>query len=197
MRTEEEVDQLIDQIKGDSLADHKMSAEERQKKLQNLLKDVEEGNIECNALYSAIHIFGEADFREAEPLVEQFLKHDDSDLRNIALNVLGIHWNSKKHRKIFESFLFNQEEDEENRAMAAACLGAICRNSKDKAALRILLSFFNDEEEHWFVRDNAYESILNVWGVPYQQRLSAARKLDYQKDVDWNLIREIEADLHS
>jgi hypothetical protein len=197
MRTQNEVRELLHEIKVDNLAGYKMPADVRRKKLQSLLNDTQEGNLEYKALYSAIHTFGEGDFREAEPLIEQFLEHEDPDLRNIALNVLGIHWVSKKHRKVFESFLFNEKEDDENRGMAAACLGVICRGSKDKAALRVLLSFFNDDDVDWFVRDHAYDAILDVWGVPYQVRPSAAKKLDYEKDVDWRLIREIEKYLES
>lgn len=197
MKTQSEVRKLLQEIKADNLAGHKMSADERLEKLQSLLKDIEEGNIEYKALYSAIHTFGEARFYEAEPLVEQFLKHEDPDLRNIALNVLGVHWDSQKHRKVFESFLFDEEEAEENRAMAASCLGYITRGTKDKAALRILLSFFRDEEVDEFIRDRSYHGILDIWGIPFKDQPSSAKELDYERDVDWKMIHEIEMYLES
>lgn len=192
MRTKNEVRELLREIKIENLAGCKMPGDERQKKLRRLLKDIEEGNIEYNALYSTIHTFGEARFYEAEPLVEQFLKHEDPNLRNIALNVLGIHWDSRKHGKVFESFLFDEKEDEENRAMAASCLGYITRGTKDKAALRILLSFFKDEEVDEFIRDRSYHGILNIWGISFKDRPSSAKELNYERDVDWKMIHEIE-----
>ena len=192
MTTEKEIEDFIDRIKRENLGEEQIPGQEREQKLMLLLENVASGKVEGDALYSAIHVFGEAQYYAAEPVVERFLEHEDPNLRNIALNVLGIHWQSTKHRKVFESFLCNQEEDEDNRGMAASCLGFICWGTKDKAALRTLLRFFKDDNEDWFVRASAYDAILDVWGVPYQGRPSAAKKLDFERDVDWTLIQEIE-----
>lgn len=192
MRTEKEIEEFIDKIKGENLGEYKIPDDERQNKLKVLLENVKAGNLDNDALYSAIHTFGEAHYLEAEEVVEQFLEHENPNLRNIALNVLGIHWKSTKHRKVFESFLFNENEEDENRGMAASSLGAIGWDSKDKSMLRILLSFLKDKDEDWFVRAEAYNAILDLWGVPYKGRPSAAKQLDFERDVDWKLIREIE-----
>lgn len=192
MRNREELLRLLEEIKWYNLGENKDLAGEFKWKLPQLLGDLRSGNIEPDALYTAIHLFGEADYRKAQPEVEKFLKSEDSELRKIALSVLGMHWYSKEHRTVYESVFLDKNDDEDNRAMAAGCLGSAFWESKDKKILSIMLSVFNDEQEDWYIRDSAYRAILHLWGVPPQKWPGAARKLDYGKDVDWELIKEIE-----
>lgn len=192
MRTREEIDQLTDEIKRANLGENKDLEKEFKWKLPRLLEDLRSGNIEHDAVYMAIHLFGEAQYKEAQPLIEKFLKSKDSEWRRIALNVLGIHWASKEHRRIYESVFLDKNEEEENRSTAATCLGTAFGDSKEKNILKILLSVFNDAQEDWYIRDSAHRAILYVWGVPPQKWPSATRKLNYEKDIDWELIKKIE-----
>ncbi len=153
-----------------------------------LLARLRAGAISSDQVYSLLHSFGEAGFLEAKPDVEGYLKHEDSELRYVALNVLALHWKCCEHRKTCEEFILTDSESE-NRGLGTCGLGALLEGTRDPNALMLLLQVFFDEGEEWHVRDSAYSAILYVLGRPVTEQPSATRKLDYMKDVNWEHIR--------
>ena len=159
--------------------------------LRALLVDLKAGLISEDKLYSVIHKFGHEGFLEAKPTIESFLGHSNPGLRYIALNVLTFHWMCREHRRTCEAFALNDPESD-NRRMGVAGLGALLEGTRDPKALHLLLRIFRNKGEEWDVRDAAYSSILYILGRPPSEQPSAARKLDYSKDVNWDWIREAE-----
>ncbi len=192
MRNRKELLEFLSEIKNYYLGYNKDLENDFKWKLPTLLEDLRDGNIEKDAVYTAIHIFGEARYKEAEIEIVKYLDNEDSELRKIALNVLGVHWNSKEYLQIYESVLLDKKEDEDNRSMAASCISSIFIGTKNKKYLNLLISLFMDKNESWYIKDSAYFSIICIWGIPPQNWPSFAKKLDYKKDIDWNLIEEIE-----
>lgn len=160
------------------------------KELKELAGRIEKGEVEN--LYQAIHTLGNEGYVEARPLVERFLSHPESEIRRIALNVLTLHWMCKDHRKTCEEFIARDPDDEwdESRRMGVAGLSALLDGTKDPDGLSLLLRLFEDPSQPWDVRDTAYRGILYLLGKPKTAQPTAARRLDYEKDVNWEWIRE-------
>ena len=154
-----------------------------------LLANLRTGRIPRRNLYTVLHTLGHEGFLEAKADVEKFLTHPDPELRYIALNVLTFHWMCEEHRITCERFA-RQEADSDNRRMGVAGLGALMEGTKNSRTLRLLLRVFRNKKEEWDVRDAAYRSILYVLGRPASEQPSAARELDYTKDVNWKRIQE-------
>jgi hypothetical protein len=154
---------------------------------QRELVELRAGIIPEQKIYSVLHSFGEAGFVQAKSDVEQYLEHDDSQLRYIALNVLTIHWRCTEHRTSCERFIVN-DPDSDNRRLGTIGLGALLQGTRDAEALRLLLNVFSDEDEEWHVRDSAYRAILYILGRPASEQPSAARKMNYATDVNWEYI---------
>jgi HEAT repeats len=159
--------------------------------LHSLLVDLRAGIIPEDELYTVIHRFGNEGLIEAKPDVERFLNHPNPEIRYIALNVLTFHWMCREHRSTCETFALN-DPDSDNRRMGAAGLGALLEGTRDPKALQMLIRIFRDEKEEWDVRDAAYRSILYVLGRPASEQPPATKQLDYERDVNWERIREAE-----
>lgn len=158
---------------------------------KRLLADLRAGRVPAKELYNVLHSFGDQGLLEAKPDVETFLTHPAPELRYIALNVLTFHWMCSEHRETCKRFILH-DEDSDNRRMGVAGLGALMEGTRDPETLRLLLKVFRNEAEEWDVRDAAYSSVLYVLGRPVSEQPSAARRLDYKKDVDWEVIEEAE-----
>lgn len=135
------------------------------------------GRVPQEALYGLIHDFGQAGFTAAEPDVRRYLRHDDPDLRYIALNALTFHWDMQKYRTDCERLLF-EDPDPKVRAMAAAGLGYILRESRDARATSILLEKLRQQGEEFTARLSAYDALLDLW-------LTQSQKVSYtNKELD-------------
>jgi hypothetical protein len=157
--------------------------------LRSLLTRLRSGGIPEGELYSTLHRFGNARFLEARRDVEAFLTHPEASLRYIALNVLTLHWGCVEHRTTCERFAID-EGDPDNRSLGAACLGSLAQGTRDPRALKLLLDILENGAEDWHVRAAAYRAILSVLGRPASEQPSAARRLDFERDVSWERVQE-------
>jgi hypothetical protein len=156
--------------------------------LRYQLAKLRSGSIPEDAIYSVLHQFGESSFFEAKRDIEKYLRHDDPQLRYIALNVLTLHWKCSTHRETCVQFVLN-DDDSENRRLGTSGLAALLEGTRDAEALRVLLQVFHNESEEWHVRDSAYSAILYILGRPVNEQPVASRKLDYSRDVRWELVQ--------
>lgn len=164
---------------------------------EKLLKDLESGSFsDERKIYTIIHILGEGRYYKAKKIIEKFLNHDSYSLRFIALNVLCLHWRLKEHSKTCIDFI-KHEKDEDNRRLAVNCLGAIYFDTKNKKILGFLLKLFQNKKENDIFRESAYNSILDLLGVPYSQRSFIGHEFNPEKDVDYSMIDSLKKELKS
>jgi hypothetical protein len=83
-------------------------------------------------------------------------------MRYIALNVLTLHWKSRKYRDRYES-MFVEDPASEVRRLAAAGLGYVLAQTRDTRASKLLARRVRDESEDYSVRQTAYESLRDLW----------------------------------
>lgn len=140
--------------------------------------------------YGLIHELGHMECVRAEASVARFLNSHDSELRRIALNVLVNHWDLHKYAAACKQLL-TSDVHEDVRDMAASCLGTIYESSKDIEALQLLSQRLSDNDEHWVVRQAAYDAILRILGYPVKDRPSMTKIMDFEQDVNWSLIERI------
>ena len=89
----------------------------------------------------------------------------------------------------------HDDPDEDVRRLAAGCLGSLDQATHNPQTLRLLLDvFFNDNEERT-VKEGAYDSILDVVGIPWKDRPSMAREWNWDTDINWKLINELQQKL--
>ena len=148
---------------------------------------LERGEIPDSAAYTAIHLLGEASCLEARDAIEGYLESPEFDLRGIALNVLTLHWGLAEHADTALRFL-RDDEDEDNRSLAATSLGVLFEGTRDDDRLRQLAPAVRNEEEDAMVRQSAYTAMLQILGVPADERPPSTRFMDLANDVDWDLV---------
>ena len=86
----------------------------------------------------------------------------------------------------------HEDIDEDNRRLAAMCLGSLDRATHNPETLRLLLqAFFNSAEEQT-VREGAYIAILSIIGTPWKERPSCAREWNWDTDINWKLLNELQ-----
>lgn len=157
--------------------------------LIKLLNKLKKGKMPKDEIPHIISIFGKNRFLEAKKEVEKYIDREDEIIRYNVLSTLILDWGLKEHYKTAIRML--NDSDEEVRGMAVACIGSLKRGTKDGESLRIVLRVFEENKNNWFMRDSAYEAILNIEGVPEDKR-PTKRILNPKKDIDWNLIHKIE-----
>lgn len=138
------------------------------------LKALQEGGIPPGKLYGAIHDLGEAahsatGYRgceklraEAEPIVAGFLAHDEPQMRYIAISVLSSHWDLSRYATLFQQMSLN-DPDEYVRQIALSAVGFLLRGTRDHEATRLLTSIFRDAGQPAWIREEAYEGLVEVW----------------------------------
>ena len=157
---------------------------------KELLRKLKKKEIEAEKIPEVIRIFGRTHFKEGIKEIEKYVNSEDEVVRYSALSALILDFHLKEHYKTARRLLF-EDDDEDVRGMAAACLGNLMWNTEDKKTLQVLLNIFENETEHWLVRDSAYSAVLNVLGIHWKYHPSSAKHLNYNTGVDWNLIRAI------
>lgn len=155
-------------------------------------------------LYGLLHWFGEAQTKELERDVLRFLRHRRSDMRYIALNVLTLHWNMRKHRWKYVK-LMNTDPDVSVRSLAATGLGHVLAVSRDRKASHLMVRTMKDNSEDFSVRRAAYRALRAIW-IPWRRlRVESAGyfrdKLDetvendlaaWKQWVDWDFVARAE-----
>ncbi len=158
--------------------------------LRKLLEELKKNKLSTSQVTGLITLFGQEQFKEARKEVERYLDSTNALERYSALSTLVYEWGIQDIRRKIEKMSID-DHDEDVRGNAVSCLGSLLRGSNDKKALRLLLKVLKDKEEHWMVRSSAYSSILDIIGVPRQEQPGALGS-DYEKYVDWKLIKSIE-----
>jgi hypothetical protein len=139
-----------------------------------------------------LQAFGDSEFLEAKPTVESYLAHEKPLLRYIALTVLTLDWGCQEHRATCER-LVTEDPDATVRSMALAGLGSLSAATQDPRVLQLLLDIIQRKSGDAGLRDTAYAELLSVMGRPPREWYRPpSRPLDWDKDVDWNRIREAE-----
>lgn len=133
-----------------------------------------DGSVPGEHLYGAIHDLGEAAHfdtgyagcdslrREAEPIIVGFLAHDDPQIRYIAISVLTVHWDLRQHAGVLTRMGLS-DPAEEVRQIAVSGLGWLLRGTLDKDATHLLIGILRDCTVPEFIRETAYEALLEVW----------------------------------
>ena len=114
------------------------------------------------ALARAIHDLGELGDPVLQDHVTPFLIHPNPILRYEALSTLGHHWMLPQYRAQFEEMM-RSDSDEDVRRIAASCLGLVLKGTRDKAAAQHLIAKLRDENEDGYVREGAYDALLDIW----------------------------------
>ena len=160
------------------------------------LQRLRDGSVPREHLDIAIHDLGEAAHSEtgyrgceslraeAEPVVAEFLAHDDDEIRYTAMSVLAVHWDLKHYAHVFQS-MAQRDPDEFVREMAVSNIGFLLRGSRDRDAGRFLLQIFIDPTQPTSMREEAYEGLVEIW-----QGGRAAQALWARKDNQKVFLRD-------
>lgn len=130
--------------------------------MRDKLIALRENRILEGELYQTLHELGASGFTAAEPEVAKFLTHDKPQLRYIAIHVLGLQWDMKAYRHVFEDMML-KDVDENVRRVAASALGYLLRETKDRGTLRLLVKKVRQKEENIYVRETAYWALQDIW----------------------------------
>jgi hypothetical protein len=157
--------------------------------VQQAVQALQAGTLSGRAAYGAIHDIGKAGLTDAQSVVEQYLTNDDPELRYVALEVLTQHWQRPEHWNTARAFL-EHDDDTHCRILGASALGSLKRNTSDPATLAVLASIVRDQQTNRNVREAAYAALCSVLHYEPQEQLRfAARGVDLERDVDWELIK--------
>lgn len=157
--------------------------------LASQLEDLRQGKLPSRQAYKAIHEFGKAHFIQARPVVEGHLRHEDPELRSIALEVLARHWRLKEHWQTARDFL-EKDPDVECRMKGASAMEVLKRDSKDRPTLAALAAVVQNEGEKKAVREAAYAAMRGVARYdPKEQFQLASRGVEWPGGVDWAWVK--------
>jgi HEAT repeat protein len=130
--------------------------QERQAEARKVLEQYYAGKIPEQDYYAMLLKFGRAKLQEARPVVEGFLKSETLLLQTTALHVLVLYLQVPDRWQLAVDALQHgpwstshdtQQHDPQSiyRQEAAFALGLLMRGTRDKATLRILDTFFDDD----------------------------------------------------
>ena len=162
--------------------------------LQQLVTGLEQQEFSLDEIPIILHLFGEAGALETRSLVERHLTHEDPIVRYEALNTLVLHWGLEDHRKTCIRMM-HTDFDEDNRALAAGCLGSLDRATEAQDTLRVLLEVFFNGTELKYVKEAAYLAILDVMAVPREKRPPLTKNWDWDTDINWQLLNDLQKKL--
>jgi hypothetical protein len=162
--------------------------------VERLTTGLARGDFPPDQIGLIILILGEGDVRSARPIVERYLTHEEPMVRYNALSALILDWGLDEHRATCIHML-HEDSDEDNRSLAAGCLGSLDEGTHNPETLRLLLQVFCDGSENKYVRRSAYLAILDVVSVPREQRPPSAQEWVWDTDINWKLINELQQKL--
>jgi hypothetical protein len=143
--------------------------------------------------YTAIHILGLVRAVEHERIIAGFLENpDDPMLARISLEVLGSYWTmGGRYRHEIERFSRGVEwdRDEDVRLIAISLAGETLRAGPDQVFLHLLVTILRSASERPIVRQAAYFALARASGRNWNELPSAAVSLDFDKDVDSQVLR--------
>lgn len=162
--------------------------EKSREELVGLLQALRRYTLSSREIYHAIQAFGEANFQEARPEVEQLLQNEDPELRFVALKVLACYWNLNEHWQTAR-WVLEHDADEDCRFRAATALSCLKRDTQDSQTLKVLAHVVQNEQEKLVVRESAYAAMKAILHHdPREQFHIASRGFDLAQEVDWKLV---------
>ena len=148
-------------------------------KLEQLKNKLESADIPDEEIDKIIFFLGREKYVKAKKTIEKFLNHKNRGIRNAALSTLVFKFVIDKHAATCKKFMLH-DTDEYNRALGASGLGMLLVKTNNKNAIKSLLQVFLNKRETRYVRDTAYDSILHIQGIPFEDRPKLPSKLDYK-----------------
>jgi hypothetical protein len=128
-----------------------------------------------------------------EPLL-RLTEHDDPDLREEALRILGTRWKDPGVRPRILSVI-RDDTAPEVRSAALIALAACASDATRITDTRLLVRRLSDEGEDTEVRGAAYDALIIMYrkkgkddGWPFP---TARRAFDAVRDVDWDWVRSL------
>lgn len=156
--------------------------------VSRLLSTLENPHAAGPAIYHAVHELGRPGATTARRDIERFLTHTDPELRYVALEVLTRHFRLLEHLGTALHFL-RHDSSASNRAGAADALLDLKMDTGDRAVLSELANVIRDAAEDAEVREASYAALLGIAHYdPVQQADLSGRDLDFDSDIDWDLV---------
>ena len=158
------------------------------------LQRLREGSVPDAHLYGAIHDLGEAAHvstgyagceslrLEAEPVVAGFLTHAEPQIRYIAVSVLTVHWDLRHYVDALMRMSMN-DPDEWVRQIAISGIGVLLQGSQDRDGTRFLIGLFQNSEERSWIRQTAYDGLLEIWRGWEFAHAEYLRRLAYEQEL--------------
>lgn len=115
-----------------------------------------------------------------------YLKHTDPNCRCAALSLLTDHWKAGEANTIALEVIALTDPETMVRCVALFCLGSIYRNTRNARVGRILAQVATDESQHPKTREAAYKGLLDLAGVPVQDRPLPGRF--ELREADWRFV---------
>ncbi len=153
---------------------------------------VQRGEKWPDGILTAITLIAKGSSLQAVPMMEEFAKSPDPDIRAAALQALILVYHLPEHCQTAWSML--DDEDPGPRSVAAMCVGFCYIATKDVEVMQRLASIVATEDEEWIVRQSAYRSIFDVLNCPYRhpKRPPSGRQMNFEAEVDWEIIAQIQ-----
>jgi HEAT repeat protein len=148
--------------------------------LEQALENWRQGRASLEEVRSLAADLGNQHFAPGIPGLVQLLDHEDQIVRYNAVNSLAFEFH---HEPIVRKLLamLAEDSDEDCRRVAAAALGTLCQNSRDRHVLEALAkAALNDSDE--YVRSSAYKALRIVNGVSREEHLELLRSQSLSVD---------------
>jgi HEAT repeat protein len=155
-----------------------------------LWKEVDSGMATSQQKVDAIWESGEAKYINRLDDIIELLRDPCGQVRYYALQAVVVKYGIHS----FESLCWDMidfDEDEDVRSAAAACIGFINENSKNKNLI-LRLSDMLKENRGNFINRSIYFSILQIGGVDFSDSLFPEHRRPFSNsDIDWSLINRL------
>jgi hypothetical protein len=126
---------------------------------------------------------------ELHDAVDGLLTHDDPDVREEAVRIIGVLWKVREaHARLLNAML--RDPDAEVRGAASYAVVATTSPDSRQGDVLALLGIVRDGTQPAFVRGTAYDGLLILHHR--RQFPSTAREFQPQTDVDWDWIESID-----
>ena len=148
--------------------------------LEQALESWRQGRASLEQVRSLAADLGNQHFAPGIPGLIQLLEHKDEIVRYNAVNSLAFEFH---HKPVADQLLamLTRDPDDDCRRVAAAALGSLFQNSRDRRILAALGQVtLNDPEE--YVRSSAYKALQIVNGVSREEHLALLRSQSLSVD---------------
>jgi HEAT repeat protein len=153
---------------------------EPQKNLEQALESWQHGRESVEQVRALAADLGNEHYAPGIPALIQLLDHDDEIVRYNAVMSLAFEFHHKPAANRLLAMLAD-DPDDDCRGTAAAALGSLFQNSRDRSILVVLgRAALNDPEE--YVRSSAYKSLKIVNGVSREEHLELLRNQSLSVD---------------